>query len=195
MKRILVSFAVFLSLFSLSSATVDSFDFDMTFEKVGISDIHFERNGSIVSSTTFPITGNYVSTTDIVYKIYPGEAVELIFVSGSATEADYLENGTMLTSIATDLGEAGIKLNYDVSLSSGGSIVFDNDTSTSYPGRQEDVPISYRTLQVAKAVDDELSGKETMTLTVNPPAREDGEEGFIAGQYTGYVIMRLYTLE
>ena len=101
----------------------------------------------------------------------------------------------MLTSVESDLGPAGIKLNYDVSIAGGNSISFDNDPNTLAPGRNEDVPASNRTLQVVKATDDEISGRKTMTMTVNPPSDNNGGESFMSGQYTGYVVLRLYTLE
>lgn len=197
-KIILVFFLIIVNFTLFAEEKLSEFEFGLQFEKVAISDIHFEDivSGDMISSTAFPldeIDGGYTHSVDLVYHIYPGESVELIFVSSAANEGTYLNDGTMLTSISSDLGIAGIPLNYDVMLGSK-SIVFDNDSGSSIPGRNEAVPISYRTLQVVSADGNEVEGRQTLTMNVNPPVDENGNEAFMAGQYTGYIIMRLYTI-
>ena len=198
MKRILIALMIFIAgAFGASAEELSNFDFELRFEKVGVSDIHFADEGidNIISATAFPVSAPFTKNIDLVYHIYPGEAVEVIFASSSVDDSTYLSDGPMLTSVESDLGPAGIKLNYDVSIAGGNSISFDNDPNTLAPGRNEDVPASNRTLQVVKATDDEISGRKTMTMTVNPPSDNNGGESFMSGQYTGYVVLRLYTLE
>ena len=187
MKRILIVIANFLFIFGILHAVQiehSNFNFLMEFEKRGIPEVMFENAaGNQIKDLSFKIpsspTEPVIAECYIAYHLFSGYGVDLIFIPGNATAADYEQIGTMLSR-----REGGLGLNFDVSIAGTAEFTFTGSD------RQKELSYEDRTLSIVDVANEEMIAdgetRKKLTLTMNPP-----EKGYVEGVYTGYVVMRL----
>ena len=193
MKRYLLIMAIAILVLLPISAVAEKIDFDLYFNKVGIPSIHFEQSGQVISTLDFAHMGNPTESAapvsfECIYKIFPGQGVDLLFVPGDSTISSYMDNGTMLKSTKPTADGNYIGLNYSVSVDNVQKITHESGYTPA------ELSIDERRVVLSEPVTEETGEKTaTITLQVNPPKNSDNTVAFMEGQYTGYIIMRVFS--
>lgn len=185
---LLIFICIFVGPIYTISVEKENFSFPLQFEKKGIPEIEFEdAAGNTLKTLSFriPNTPNDIITEEcyIYYHLFSGYGIDLLFVPGESSKDTYEAADTMLS----ERDNGGLGLNYNVAIGSKSLVFGENE-------RQVDLPIERRNIEIVENATGEVKAdnadRPKLTLTINPPS-----DGYMEGVYTGYIIMRLFSVQ